>query len=251
MAELAPPRIERIRHELVRRRLTVAHTERLTPRMLRITLTGPDLAGFVSPGFDDHLKLLLPGDDAGPARRDYTPRRFDAAQQELVIDFALHDAGPATLWALQTRPGDQIEIGGPRGSQVIGGVRQWLLIGDETALPAIGRKIEETPPDQPLTALIAVAGAEEEQAFPPRPGLMLHWLHRAPARADDATALLAALGRMPIAPGTFVWLAGEASVARALRAHLLNVRNHPPGWLRAKGYWQRGQADTVEDFEGA
>jgi NADPH-dependent ferric siderophore reductase len=43
--------------------------------------------------------------------------------------------------------GDAIRIGGPRGSQVIEGpIAHWLLVGDETALPAIGRGSRNCPP---------------------------------------------------------------------------------------------------------
>ena len=36
--------------------------------------------------------------------RDYTPRRYDVGRNELVIDFALHDAGPATTGPRRPRP---------------------------------------------------------------------------------------------------------------------------------------------------
>jgi len=95
----------------------------LTPRMRRITLGGPELAGFVSLGTDDHVKLFFPqnaaeqatletlvigaGKDNGPmpAMRDYTPRRYDLDTLELDIDFVLHGDGPAATWAEQARPG--------------------------------------------------------------------------------------------------------------------------------------------------
>ena len=92
-----------------------------------------------------------PGPDGKPPEgverspgRDYTPRRYDAGRNELVIDFALHDAGPATDWAAQAEPGQQLAVGGPRGSFVVPDDFDWyLFIGDETALPAIGRRLEE------------------------------------------------------------------------------------------------------------
>ena len=75
--------------------------------------------------------------------RDYTPRAFDAAGNRLTIDFALHDAGPATAWALNARPGETLLIGGPRGSTVVpDDFDFYLLAGDETALPSIGRRLE-------------------------------------------------------------------------------------------------------------
>lgn len=158
------PTITRLRHETRRRRLTVLASDRMTPNMLRLRLGGPELEGFVSPSPSDHVKLFVPDGAGGQAMRDYTPRRFDGAAGWLEIDFALHDAGPATLWALQARIGDVAEIGGPRGSQVIGGpIAEWLLIGDETALPSIARRIEEMAPGTPVTSILAIPQDADRQ----------------------------------------------------------------------------------------
>ena len=78
------PQIRRVRHETRFRRLTVQQVESLTPSMLRVTVCGEDLTGFVSLGFDDHVKLVFtsPGGDLrlpSPVMRDYTPRRYSAA----------------------------------------------------------------------------------------------------------------------------------------------------------------------------
>jgi NADPH-dependent ferric siderophore reductase len=144
--------IRRVRHEVKRRRLTVDQISPVTPKMLRITLAGEELAGFTSLGFDDHVKLFFPTESTSepeptdrPPMRDYTPR-YDAGTGLLHIDFAIHDAGPATDWALRARVGDSLTIGGPRGSAIIPMEFDWhLFIGDETALPAIGRRLEELP----------------------------------------------------------------------------------------------------------
>lgn len=244
------PTIERLRHELRRRRLTVTQTARLTPHMLRVILTGPELADFVSAAPDDHVKLFLETGDGEPEKRDYTPRRFDAARGELTLDFALHEAGPATAWALQAVPGSELTVAGPRGSQRISGpIAEWLLIGDETALPAIGRRIEEMAAGTKVTALIAVPEPADEQQFDTGAALCCQWLHRPVAAAAEAAPFLAALAERPIAPGTFVWIAAEASVARAVRSYLLDERGHPLPWLKAAGYWRQGQADAHEKIE--
>ena len=174
--------ITRVRHEPRRRLLTVRKVERLTPNMARVTLAG-DLTGFTSSAYDDHVKVFfpLPGQSAptipgqgpnGPVHaegverspsRDYTPRRYDAARNELVIDFALHDAGPATDWATRAAPGQQLGVGGPRGSFVVPDDFDWyLFIGDETALPAIGRRLEELRAGTQAIVVAAVTGPEEE-----------------------------------------------------------------------------------------
>src|SRR3984957_13753886 len=148
--------VTRVRHELKRRKLEVLRSERISPSMVRLVLGGDDLAGFVSLGFDDHVKIFIPPPGATelllptlgpqgptypegvepPAMRDFTPRKYDAEAGELTIDFALHEAGPATAWAANARPGDFLGIGGPRGSMIVPTeFSLHVLIGDETAIP--------------------------------------------------------------------------------------------------------------------
>ncbi|EJB07956.1 NADPH-dependent ferric siderophore reductase [Rhizobium sp. BK619] len=243
-----PPGIERVRHETRRRTLTVESVIDITPGMRRITSSGGDLADFTSLAPDDHIKIFVPAADGGEERRDYTPRRYDNAARSLTIDFALHEAGPVTQWAIGARPGDRLEIGGPRGSAVVSkAVTRWLLIGDETALPAIGRRIEESAAGTAITAIAAVTGPLEEQSFETRADLDVHWAHRPLSEATAAAALLKLLSTIDIKPETFVWVAAEASVTRDIRAHLLE-RGYPLSWIKASGYWVFGKADATEKF---
>lgn len=246
-----PHQITRVRHELRRRRLTVREAFDLTPAMRRIVLEGPELEGFLSASPDDHIKIFLPDGAGEIARRDYTPRRHDAAAGTLTLDFAIHEAGPATRWAIEAAPGATLDIGGPRGSFVVSdSFDWWLLIGDETALPAMGRRIEEMAPGRRVIALGAVTGPAEEQRFETRAALEMRWVHRPAAQADDPAPLLAALAPLALPPGDgFVWIAAEARVARALRAELL-ARGQRAEWMRAAGYWLKGQADAHETIEG-
>jgi NADPH-dependent ferric siderophore reductase len=239
--EQSQPVIERVRHELKRRTLTISAIERLTPAMLRLHLMGEDLADFTSLSPDDHIKIFIDNPGGEPFMRDYTPRRFDNAGRSLVIDFAVHDAGPATLWALSAKVGDTLNIGGPRGSAVVSGpVRQWLLIGDETALPAIGRRIEEADASVSITSVIAVGEASEHQSFETAARHEEIWVHRPLSKAADAAPLIAALDAVDLPAGTFVWIAAEAIVAKSLRAYVTDKRNLPAGWFKAAGYWQMG-----------
>lgn len=238
------PRIERTRLETRRRVLTIRAVDRLSPAMLRLTLAGPDLEGFASPGASDHIKLFVPDGAGGTTMRDYTPRRHDPVAGTLDIDFAVHDAGPATLWALGAKVGDRAEIGGPRGSQaIVGPIRGWVLVGDETALPSIARRIEEMDPDLPVTALVAVPAPEDAQTLSTVAALDMRWILRDDPR--DGAALRAALAAVDLPEGTFVWIAAEAGVARALRDDLL-ARGYPAPWIKAAGYWIAGQADAAE-----
>ncbi|WBU64127.1 siderophore-interacting protein [Paracoccus aerodenitrificans] len=238
------PTVNRIRHELVRRELTVASAEKLTPRMIRITLTGEELSGFVSDGFDDHVKITLPGNEDDPQRREYTPRSFDAANNRLVLDFFDHPGGPAADWARSAKPGDILQIGGPRGSAVIEGpIAHWLLIGDETALPAIARKVEETPASTRITTVVAVPGAEDEQQFTGATQVDSHWLHRPDSQAADEAPFIEALKDLTIPDQCFIWIATEARVAKTIRQWFLE-KGHDKAWMKAAGYWIAGQPDS-------
>ena len=241
------PGVERIRHEVRIRSLQVQSVARVTPNMLRVTLCGEELHEFRSLGFDDHVKILVPTGPGTFERRDYTPRRYDAAERTLAIDFALHDAGPATLWALGAKAGDTVQVAGPKGSAVVSpDVRRWLLVGDETALPAISRRIEEAGAGTHLTSVVAVPGPEDEQFFATQADLTTLWAHRPASAAGDPGALLATVRTLDLRPDTFVWVAAEAGVARAVRDHLVERRGHPRAWVKAGGYWIMGKADAHE-----
>jgi len=243
----------RVRHETRRRILTVSSIDRITPRMLRLGFTSGDLQDFVSASPDDHIKLFFPSSDvaegARPCMRDFTPRRIDTEGGRLAIDFALHEAGPATQWAAAARLGDTLEIGGPRGSIIVPDDFDWyLLIGDETAVPAIGRRVEELRAGVPVTTFV-VTGRGEAQSFETAARWTPHWIERSPG-SDDAAMLKAALATYELPPGEgFVWIAAEAAVARSLRTYMIDDRKHPREWSRAAGYWKRGEADAHEKIE--
>jgi NADPH-dependent ferric siderophore reductase len=243
--------IRRVRHELKMRKLSVSRVQNLTPHMVRVTVTGDDLEGFVSAAPDDHVKLFVPVDDGaintptmgpdGPVypegvtpspARDYTPRRYDAARNELDIDFVLHGEGPASTWAEQVKVGDLIGVGGPRGSMVVpDDYDHYVLVGDETALPAIGRWLEEMPTTTPVTVLIEIAATEERQVL----ARDVHWV----IRGKSTPSLDDMLAALPIPPGdTFWWVATESKRARALRSLLVETRQIDKDWVKATGYWQ-------------
>lgn len=235
--------ITRLRHELKRRHITVQEVTRLTPHMQRILFTGEDLADFNSMAPDDHVKLFFPGDAGEIEARDYTPRAFDNEAKSLTIDFALHggehDAGPATCWALKAKPGDALQVGGPRGSTIISpDFDWWLLIGDETALPAIARRLETLPAGTNVKALVAIPGPADEQRFETKANCELIWLHRPAEHSADPAPLLARLQEMTLPAGDgFVWIAMEGMVARAVRDYLVTTRAHPLAWTKSSGYW--------------
>uniref|UniRef100_UPI0027D31A3E siderophore-interacting protein n=1 Tax=Microbacterium sp. 18062 TaxID=2681410 RepID=UPI0027D31A3E len=180
----------------------------ITPRMRRITLSGAELDAFESaagshpefaaPGFDDHVKLIFASDgdiagavprqlthgiEWGPSEtrlgRDYTPRRIERTDAgiELDLDFVLHGEGPAASWAGAAVPGDPLWFVGPKSSTVLPDGLDWVLLaGDETALPAIGRYLDERPSEAPVRVVVLVEDAAAKQQLALRAGDRVEWI---------------------------------------------------------------------------
>lgn len=251
--------IELVRHDLIPRLLTVVRAERITPRMVRVTLTG-ELDTFAYAAPDDHVKVFFPepgaelpvmpaigpqgfeppGPDAPqPIFRDYTVRYVRRERHEIDIDFALHGHGPGTSWAAAARPGRLLGVLGPRGSYLVPLAFDWYLIaGDETALPALGAWLEQLPADVPVYAFAEVADAAEEQDLVSSGETALTWLHR-----DAGQSLDAALAhfRAPAGVG-YVWVAGEATALKPVRSRLRSL-GLPREHVEVDGYWKRGVAN--------
>lgn len=246
--EAPPSRIKRVRHETRRRTLTVKRRVQLSPSLLRLTFSSPDLGGFTSLGFDDHIKLFFSSSE-GSAARDYTPRRYDPVADELDIEFAIHhEAGPATAWAKSADVGSTLEIGGPRGSFVIEDSFDWyVLIGDDTALPAIARRLEELRPSVPAIVIVQVDGKEDEIPLTTSAAVTMHWLHGSTGKSAVEMARDVAL---PAGEG-FVWIAGESTWAKSLRVVFVDERGQPGNYIRAAAYWRRGDAGVHEVIDTA
>jgi NADPH-dependent ferric siderophore reductase len=259
------PNITRVRHEVRMRRTVVSHVETIAPKMKRITVKSDELRGFTSLGFDDHIKLIFPnpdgelnlappGADGASERvmRDFTPRSFDAEAGVLAVDFVIHDDGPATTWAANARIGSVLGVGGPRGSAVISteGIGLHLLIGDETALPAIARRLEELPAGTNALVVAEVAPGFE-LPLSSRANLQVMWVPRTDPNAVTGECLLGALDDLPIMKeGCFAWAATETQAVRAIRRYLVEGRGFDKRWVKAAGYWQRGAVGShvvVED----
>ena len=173
------------------RLLQVRRSARITPRMVRVTLTGDELAGFGGDGPDRRIKMFFPvagqrrpavpratsggpvwpAGEPRPTIRTYTVRRYDPAAAELDVDFVLHEGhGPAAAWARDARPGAWVGVSEPGGRYVADPAAAFhLVIGDESALPAVATVLEALPPGVPAVAHLEVADAGEEQPLPVRP----------------------------------------------------------------------------------
>jgi NADPH-dependent ferric siderophore reductase len=254
--ETDPRAPRRVRHETRRRTLTIKQVDKIAAHMIRVTLTG-DLEGFTSLGFDDHVKLFFPDGtttaEGAPnaLARDFTPRRYDRAGNTLEVDFALHDAGPATQWAAQAKPGQILSIGGPRGSFIIPTTYDWhLLIGDETGLPAISRRLAELPAGTKVVVLGEVDGPADQIKFDTKADAAVTWAHRGDAAAGSSETLTKALSALKMPAGDYyAWVACESLVAKELRRQLIANHGANPKWMRAAGYWRRGASAIHEVHE--
>lgn len=211
----------------------------VTPRMRRVELTAPDLDVLDhQPGQD--VMLIFAQAAGRPVHRRYTIRRFDRDRRLLELNFVMHGDGPAARWARSARPGDRIDVAGPRGKITVARDVDWhLFAGDETGLPAALAMMEALPPGVPASAFVEVDGPEEEQRAP-----NVTWLHRGGAAPGDDPGLLEAVSSAELPSGRGqAYLAGEVGLVGALQRCLLE-RGLQPEQVSTKGYWNKGKANA-------
>lgn len=293
--------------------LRAARVQRLAPHFVRVTFTGPDLVDFGTAGLDQRIKLVFPFADGTFADigqheaagdwytrwralsdgernpfRTYTVRRIDAATRELDVDFVVHhDPGPAGAWADAARIGDELIVVGPdeRSPDSTGGIdwhpgpaRRLLLVGDETAAPAIGSILESLGPGFDVDAFVEVpTGAD---ALRPRVSeeFRIRWIARdgvphgerlidavtawtqqnaevlaraaapRPQHLEDVDVDREILWDSPEdADGEFyAWIAGESATVKTLRRLLVTGCGVDRRRVAFMGYWRLGQAERTD-----
>ncbi|AVT33194.1 MULTISPECIES: siderophore-interacting protein [unclassified Plantactinospora] len=243
---------------------SVLRTAWLTPHMIRVVLGGEGLAGFAADTYTDHyVKLIFPPAgvdypvpldldmvkrelprDQWPRLRTYTVRAWDAVARELTLDFVYHgDEGLAGPWAAAARPGDRVMFRGPGGGYAPDPLADWhLLVGDESALPAIGAALERLPYAAPARVFLEVDGPAEEQHLGTEADAEIVWVHRAGRVVGEALVEAVRAATFPAGqPHAFVH--GEAYFVRELRRMLRGELRVPKERLSISGYWRRGDDD--------
>ncbi|GAA3078758.1 NADPH-dependent ferric siderophore reductase [Kribbella aluminosa] len=258
------------RRNRVCKRAVVQRTERITPHMIRVVLTSDDFAG--NGCTDAYVKLLFgkagveypePLDmgvvretypsDQWPTMRTYTVRSWDEATRELTIDFVHHgDEGVAGPWAASAQPGDVLWFNGPGGGYTPDEAADWhLLVGDESALPAIGAAVEQLAPGTRATVLVEVADETEQQKFGSSADVDVQWLHRT-ADAPRGDALASAVESLDFPPGTpHIFVHGEAGFVFRIRKNLFQDRALPRDRVSLSGYWRLGKNEDGWQAEKA
>ncbi|MEF2551627.1 siderophore-interacting protein [Aurantimonas sp. A2-1-M11] len=233
------------------REMQVVDSWQVTRKMRRVRLVGHDLERFRSGGL--HVQLLIPPKGRAPVwpnavpsgipawpegedrltLRTYTMRRLDPGAGCVDIDVVLHDGdSPGSDWARAATAGDPVGMMGPGGGGVLPAARM-LLAGDETALPAIARMLEELPAEATGTAIIEIADAAEIQSLDHPAGFDLIWLDRRGRAAGTTTLLEEAVVDLdwPSEAGASVWIGCEFQAFKRLRHHCrrhwgLKARDH-------------------------
>lgn len=250
------------------RQVEVRDTRRISPGSVRVTFGGPALADLPTAAPDGYLKLFFPRnrgeapvlpeipadgdigrwyrsylampDGERPPMRTYTLRRRRDHPDgvEIDVDLILHGDGPGSAWARDAAPGDRLCVTGPYGIYAPRPEHDAvLLVGDETAVPAVGAIVESLQPGERTEVVLEVSSAAEVQNWESAGRVEVTWVHGGPdlldvVRANDLP------GRRP-----YVWLAGEASRVRDLRRHLVRERGVDKGDIRFQGYWRRGRSE--------
>ncbi|WP_328581482.1 siderophore-interacting protein [Streptomyces sp. NBC_00370] len=248
------------------REARVTRTEQLTPHMVRLVLGGEGLDGLEADEFTDHyIKVLFAPEGVSypepfdmeqiradlpreqwPTTRTYTVRGWDAAAGELTVDLVVHgDEGLAGPWAARAQVGDPVRFLGPGGGYAPDPAADWhLLVGDESALPAIAASLERAPAGAVVHAFVEVAGPEEEQKIAAPDGVALTWLHRGDRPVGEA--LVAAVRELDFPAGdVHAFVHGEAGFVKDLRRYLRVERDVPRERLSVSGYWRLGKTDEA------
>ena len=249
----------------------VAAAERISPAFVRLSIEGEDLQGWRNLGFDQWFRLAVPvaGDDTRfdrlsqrfdmrgylryltlpratrPAIRNYTVRSFDALTGRLNIDFVIHDsdpahAGVAAPWAAGLPVGDHVAlIDQGCGYRPVAGASRVVLVGEETALPAVLGILRDLPPAVTGHAIIEVPSEADRQPIVAPPGVDVRWLTRSGDALPGAAALeelrgLPAFGDGPVS----AFVAGEQKLASGGRKHLVGERGLDRAAVDFCGYWR-------------
>ena len=237
----------------------VAARDRITARLVRITLTGADLHRLVAPQPASSIRLLMPDpahpdridvpdwdgnrfvrpDGSRPALRTMTPRGHDPGRGELRLEVVTHGVGLASTWAASAELSTPVALSGPARGHDIDGTATFLVLGgDETAYAAVSSLIEAAALELQILAVLETADGQAPP-LPSHPGLESEVLPQ--VAGQPGRALAARLGSQDLPPDGRLWAAGEAAAMQELRRRLFGDRGLPRGQATIRGYWKFGR----------
>jgi NADPH-dependent ferric siderophore reductase len=248
--------------------VTVIRTEQVARDLVRVFLGGPDLDTLPDLAFTDHyVKLLFPPPGADytspfdaeqireerpceewPVTRTYTIRTLDRAAGELAIDFVVHgDEGLAGPWAANVQPGEQISFMGPGGGYAPAEhVDVHLLVGDESAAPAIAAALDALPETACADVFIETAGPESTVPLREGPGIRTTYVHRDAHGGAYGLPLAQAVRAAEWPDGVVqAFVHGNAAMIKDLRRYLFLERGLPREQVSISGYWRSGDTEDA------
>ena len=180
----------------------------------------------VWPILNDRMRTVWPADADTLHRAAYTFVAIDPVSGRFSFDIFAHAGGRTTDWAQRVTGGEVVGIMGP-GSGDFPITDDLLIAGDETALPAIRRILEQSPPTRHGHAVIEVGDPADIVPITVPPLMTLDWILRGPDQG--LCAQLLNIDHLP--PETFVWVAAEQATIRQVKAHFKTL-----GLARDKSY---------------
>lgn len=239
--------------------LTVVAAWSLTPHMIRVTLTAPEIKDMSPDCAGANCKLFLP--DVGqpiadftaqlaggprPTVRTYTVRAIRPDNCEMDIDFVDHgDGGPASAWARRAKEGDFLGFAGPGPVKVQSFYAdRYLVVADMSALPVAAATLEAMPKDAKGTAIFEIMSPEDKQDFAMPAGIEPHWIVNADPHqsSPEIPDMIAAMDWPNGVVQTCI--AGESGMIKTLRQDLLVTKGLPKKDCYISGYWKIG---LIED----
>lgn len=244
----------------------VLRTERISPHFQRVTLGGGDLARFEYQGFDQWFRLALPVDDGSgldgmpdtftkrgyisylmlpktkrPVVRNYTVRGFRPDVVELDIDFVVHGTeGVAGPWSVVAEPGDQVAFIDQGCGWKPVAASSYLLVADESGLPAVVGILRDMPRDAQGDAVIEIPDIDDKQQVDAPAGVRVHWVVRPRGVAIGGAALETATA-LTLGSDPYVFVVGESSLATGLRRWAVTEKAVPKANVTFCGYWKAGR----------
>jgi NADPH-dependent ferric siderophore reductase len=239
--------------------LTVKEAFYLTPNMIRVVFTSPELASRPEGCEGANCKVFLPSADQNadellsqiengprPTVRTYTVRNFRKDALELDIDFVAHgDEGPASAFAMRAKAGDFIGFRGPSDVKIKDFYADWYLVAaDMSALPVASAALEAMPRDAKGLAIFEVQTEDDKQDIDMPDGVEVQWIIQSdPHVASAAQEASIRAAQMP-AGVIQTCIAGESGVIKALRGYLSNETDILKEDIYISGYWKIG---LIED----
>jgi NADPH-dependent ferric siderophore reductase len=249
---------------------SVSAVRQVGPHLRSITFAGGDLDTFAPLGPDTFLYVLLPPpgrteltidrdfqwtqvesmpEDERPVGAYYTLRRWSPATADgpawVEVLAVLHgDEGPASAWAARAEPGQPVALWGPRTAWAPPpGTDRYLLVADETGLPAVAVILETLPAGTPVRVVAEVGEEADRPQLPTGESVEVTWVQRA-GRAPGTTTLLAEAARAAAwDEGTpYAWGGAESRAMTATRRFLRQERGLAREQVSMVAYWRHPQS---------